>query len=124
MDALDSGDADADERDHEGRTALMWVSSHREGTVAGASRQETTYLRAKAVAVARILLSYGADAMDDYGMTSLHWAAASGQAEVVRDLLRTAATTCGRSKHLSVGLVIYGGNELKEASATHRDGTQ
>ena len=82
------GDADPDAHDEKHRTALMWLASdyksqrHREGS-------QYDYISGKMVSICHLLISAGADPYkkDDYGMTALHWAAASGWHDLVAVLL-------------------------------------
>eukprot|EP00944_MAST-04C_sp_MAST-4C-sp1_P006368 g6368.t1 len=82
------GDADPDVHDEKHRTALMWLASdyksqrHREGS-------QHDYISAKMVSICHLLISAGADPYkkDEYGMTALHWAAASGWYDLVAVLL-------------------------------------
>ena len=74
--------------DEKGRTALMWLASdytsakHRSG-------EQFEYLSGKIVAICHVLLDAGADPFqaDFYGMTALHWASASGWAQLSAVLL-------------------------------------
>ena len=82
--------------DEDRRTALMWVSTHR-GRAQGQamnsfSEQEHAYLNGKSGAIAKLLLHHGASItfQDSFGMNSVHFAAASGNAATMGVLLMSA----------------------------------
>jgi len=107
---------DANVKDEKQRTPLMWLASdyssskHRDGT-------QYQYISGKMVSICHMLIDAGADpyATDFYGMTALHWAAASGWHDLVAVLLAQDETY--ENDYANIQDILNGSTPLIVASA-------